>query len=159
MPKKPHRPGGLGWLGKKPPRARATLSTPRAPEPMPEAKLVSLPPPARRSGRAVLSADLLDGEARGLVRLAAVRLLRATAGVDDSGVDIGLDPKSSKDAIAALAMLIDKIPDVLSIEGDLQGDDRDQVAIDIQTVEGEAALLEDLRALPPSLLAKAMGEG
>lgn len=100
---------------------------------------------------------LMDDEARQLMRTAAIRLLRCAAAVDDYGTPYQLDPKTSKDAAQALAVLLDKVPDILSLRSNLE-DEAATATLPLGTAGGDTGLLDALKALPPSYLKQAMGD-
>ena len=118
----------------------------------PAGDLVILPP-----AEAAPSYALMDDEARQLMRTAAIRLLRCAAAIDDQGVPYELAPKTSKDAAQALAVLLDKVPDVLSLRANL-GDEAATASIELGTAPGDTGLIDALKALPPSYLKQAMGD-
>jgi hypothetical protein len=116
----------------------------------PAGDLVVLPP-----AEATPTYALMDDEARQLMRTAAIRLLRCAAAVDDQGMPYALNPKESKDAAQALAILLGQVPDVLSLRANLD----DEAATATLDLGGDAGgLVEALKALPPSYLKQAMGE-
>lgn len=89
--------------------------------------------------------DWLDTEARQLLRTGAMRLLQAVAGEDGDS----FDPRRSKDAIQALSLLFDRVPDVLSFDrsstgtGALDGDDY----IDLYSPGGQEYIARALEVL------------
>tara|TARA_Y100000034_G_C6810819_1_gene364367 strand:- start:56 stop:640 length:585 start_codon:yes stop_codon:yes gene_type:complete len=116
----------------------------------PAGDLVILPP-----AEAAPTYALMDDEARLLMRTAAIRLLRCAAAIDDQGVPYALDPKTSKDAAQALAILLGQVPDVLSLRANL---DDEAATATLEIGGSDSGLVEALKALPPSYLKQAMGE-
>lgn len=120
-----------------------------------KAQIVALPSPKKR-GR--VEVGDISTEARALLKLGSIRLLRQLAGVDDYGEDQGLDARTSKDCAQALSLLLAMVPDVLSLgdavttsPGHPQG-----MGVDLATPEGRDLTYEALRALPPELLREAL---
>lgn len=89
--------------------------------------------------------DWLDTEARQLLRTGAMRLLQAVAGEEGES----FDPRRSKDAIQALSLLFDRVPDVLSFDrsssgtGALEGED----FIDLYSPDGQDYITRALEVL------------
>mgnify|MGYP003635637570 CR=1 FL=1 len=106
----------------------------------------------------------LDDEARILLRLGAMRLLRCVAGVDDKGKDTGIDPKVSRDAILALSMLFDRVPDVLAFEIRSTGNGEGVTAAgrlttaDLLRPEGRELMKAAIQDIPEDLIKEAIGE-
>lgn len=102
--------------------------------------------------------DWLDEEAKGLLRQGAMRLLREVACVDDMGQELPMDPRKSREAISALSLLFDKVPDVLQFEKRSTGQEHlsegelSLTAIDLLTPAGRSAVTDALASLPSDLL-------
>ena len=117
-------------------------------------KHLKLVPPAQ--GRD----DWLDDEAKALLRLGAMRLLREVAGVDDAGRPKELQPRVAKEAIVALSLLFDRVPDVLTFDkrsnGELLVQPEHRTPLDLLTGEGRQMLIEAVRELPDDVIEAAM---
>ena len=100
--------------------------------------------------------DWLDDEAKALLRQGAMRLLREVAGVDSDGTELEMDPRRSKEAILALSLLFDKVPDVLRFEarskGEFEGETGEVRTIDLLSPEGRDTITDALRSLPEEML-------
>ena len=89
--------------------------------------------------------DWLDSDARQLLRTGAMRLLKAVAGEDPDT----FDPRRSRDAIQALSLLFDRVPDVLCFEANSTGAgalDADG-AIDLYSPEGQVYIARAIEVL------------
>ncbi len=109
--------------------------------------------------------DWLDDEAKQLLRLGAMRLMREVAGVDDDGTPREMNSKSAKEAIVALSLLFDRVPDVLTfgkrsngerVEEDLETPAR--CSLDLLSKEGRREIVEAVRDLPDDIIESAIAE-
>ena len=102
--------------------------------------LQSTPPDVLGAG------DWLDADARRLLRVGAMRLLQAVAGEDLEGE--AFSPRRSKDAIQALSMLFDRVPDVLSFEARSTGEEiGGEIIIDLYGESGGSEIQRALETL------------
>jgi hypothetical protein len=109
--------------------------------------------------------DWLDDEAKQLLRLGAMRLMREVAGVDDEGNPREMNSKSAKEAIVALSLLFDRVPDVLTfgkrsngerVEEELEAPTR--CSLDLLSPEGRQEIVEAVRDLPDDIIESAIAE-
>jgi hypothetical protein len=100
------------------------------------------------------STTWLDDEARDLLTLGAMRLLREVAGVDEHGTELPMDPRRSREAIQAFSMLCDRIPDVLHFQDRATGGASNAAAfraLDLLSPEGKQAVQTATALLPTRL--------
>ena len=107
----------------------------------------------------------LDEEARDLLRLGAIRLLRCVAGVDDEGNTQKMDPRTAREAISALSLLFDRVPDVLTFEtrsnaaaGEIITGAPTLTTADLLTADGRELMKTAIREIPPDILKDAIGK-
>lgn len=104
--------------------------------------------------------DWLDDEAKALLRLGAMRLMREVAGVDDFGNPKELHPRTAKEAILALSLLFDRVPDVLTFDkrsnGELVDGQTMREPLDLLTPAGRATVVAAVRDLPDDIIEAAI---
>jgi len=112
------------------------------------------------NGRVSLKADRLDHKARTLLRASALRFLGCMAGnVDEAGKlleDLDWNPRTAKDAALGLAVVVDKCPGILGLHEATE--DGTAATLKPGDTGYKAALLEELRQLPRSVLVEAAKE-
>jgi len=112
------------------------------------------------NGRVSLKASGLDHKARTLLRASALRFLGCMAGnVDEAGKlleDLDWNPRTAKDAALGLAVVVDKCPGILGLHEATE--DGTAATLKPGDTGYKAALLEELRQLPRSVLVEAAKE-
>jgi len=107
--------------------------------------------------------DWLDDEAKALLRLGAMRLMREVAGVDDFGNPKEMQPRTAKEAILALSLLFDRVPDVLTFDkrsnGEVvpyTGEQSKREPLDLLTPAGRETVVAAVRDLPDDIIEAAI---
>ena len=86
-------------------------------------------------------------------------------GVDDEGNTQKMDPRTAREAISALSLLFDRVPDVLTFEtrsnaaaGEIITGAPTLTTADLLTADGRELMKTAIREIPPDILKDAIGK-